>query len=387
MKFLAILGCCFLMWSPALYVRGQNSGAIAPVQVGSISGYYNFGNAVVSGNYLYAANNGAPPYSGLYIYDLSKPATPVDVGFNDHQGYAIRVAVSGTYAYVLYSTSLRIFDISNPKLPVATGQIPATSQTLAVSQGRLYLDGIIYGVSNPANPVKLGQIPTGYTGIAASSNYVYLADPYNGLRIYDVADASNPKQVAQPATNPEGWHWASDVTLSGNYAYVATFTNLGLAIFDVAVPTNPVTVCNVETVANHVAVYGNLAYAIAYDVWVYDVSNPKNAVPAGSISCWPVFNPYSVAAFGNYAYLAGWDGIRVYYLGLPPPSITVAPGGHDTLTLSWPTPTGAFVVQQNSDLNHAQWTILTNGFVVVGSQNQVTIPKPLGTMFYRLAAQ
>lgn len=387
MKFLAILGCCCLMCSPAFYVRAQNSGAIAPVQVGSISNFYNFGNAVVHSHYLFAANNGAPPYSGLYIYDISRPATPVDVGFNDGQGYALRVMVSGAYAYVLYTTSLRIFDISNPNLPVGVGQIPAASQTLAVSQGRAYLDGLIYDVSNPANPVKVGQIPSGYNGIAASSNYVYLADPYNGLRIYDVSDAGNPKQVAQPATNPEGWHWASDVTLSGDYAYLATFTNLGLATFNVAVPTNPVTVCNVETDANHVAVYGNFAYAIAFDVWVYDVSNPTNGIAAGTIPCWPVFNPYSVAAFGNYVYLAGWDGIRVYYLGVVPPSISVAPRGRDSLTLAWPTPTGSFAVQQSTDLNRAQWTTLTSASVVVGSQNQVTIPIPHDTMFYRLVSQ
>jgi hypothetical protein len=58
------------------------------------------------------------------------------------------------------------------------------------------------------------------------------------------------------------------------------------------------------------------------------------------------------------------------------------------ILLSWPTQSVAFAVQQNSPgFNKATWVTLTNAPVVVGSQNQVIIPRPSGTAFYRLISQ
>jgi hypothetical protein len=46
----------------------------------------------------------------------------------------------------------------------------------------------------------------------------------------------------------------------------------------------------------------------------------------------------------------------------------------------------SYLVQQNEGLNSTNWISLTNTPVVVGFQ-QVTIPKPQGSMFYRLISQ
>src|SRR5690349_13930623 len=53
--------------------------ALTPVLVTNISG--NFNDMVASGNYLYAANNSTPPDSGLKIFDIRNPTSPVDVGY------------------------------------------------------------------------------------------------------------------------------------------------------------------------------------------------------------------------------------------------------------------------------------------------------------------
>jgi hypothetical protein len=47
----------------------------------------------------------------------------------------------------------------------------------------------------------------------------------------------------------------------------------------------------------------------------------------------------------------------------------------------------SYLVQQNEGLNSTNWISLTNTPVVVGFQHQVTIPKPQGSMFYRLISQ
>lgn len=57
------------------------------------------------------------------------------------------------------------------------------------------------------------------------------------------------------------------------------------------------------------------------------------------------------------------------------------------VVFSWPKQSVSYAVQQNSGFNTMNWITLTNTPAVVGSQNQVTIPKPNGTMFYRLTSQ
>lgn len=57
------------------------------------------------------------------------------------------------------------------------------------------------------------------------------------------------------------------------------------------------------------------------------------------------------------------------------------------LVFSWPTQTVSYALQQNIQLNTTNWVTLSTTPIVVGSQNQVTIPKPNGTMFYRLGSQ
>ena len=59
----------------------------------------------------------------------------------------------------------------------------------------------------------------------------------------------------------------------------------------------------------------------------------------------------------------------------------------NSLLLSWPTSPNSFAVQQNLDLNPAHWTTLTNTPIVLGSENQISLPKPTGIIFYRLIAQ
>jgi hypothetical protein len=57
------------------------------------------------------------------------------------------------------------------------------------------------------------------------------------------------------------------------------------------------------------------------------------------------------------------------------------------LVFSWPTQSVTYLVQRSETLSNANWVTLTNAPVAVGSQNQVVIPKPERTMFFRLASQ
>lgn len=53
------------------------------------------------------------------------------------------------------------------------------------------------------------------------------------------------------------------------------------------------------------------------------------------------------------------------------------------LVISWPATSSDYVLEQNSDLNTTNWTVVTNPVRVV---NQVILPPPSGNRFFRLSA-
>lgn len=82
-------------------------------------------------------------------------------------------------------------------------------------------------------------------------------------------------------------------------------------------------------------------------------------------------------------YLLGLQSFQLQRL----PRLSISPTPTNALLFTWPTNITSYSLQENSDLNMANWTTLTNATAVVGSQIQVTITKPQSTMFYRLISQ
>ena len=69
------------------------------------------------------------------------------------------------------------------------------------------------------------------------------------------------------------------------------------------------------------------------------------------------------------------------------PHLAIAPAATNTILLSWPVEVTTYALQQSPDLSPTHWITLTNAPVVVGSQNEVILPRPQGRMFYRLLSQ
>jgi len=57
-----------------------------------------------------------------------------------------------------------------------------------------------------------------------------------------------------------------------------------------------------------------------------------------------------------------------------------------TLAISWPASPAGFSLQQNNNLATTNWTTVTSGITVVGSNNTITINASSGNGFYRLIA-
>jgi hypothetical protein len=74
---------------------------------------------------------------------------------------------------------------------------------------------------------------------------------------------------------------------------------------------------------------------------------------------------------------------QIFQISLQPADLGVATSGTN-IVLSWPSPPGDFVLQQNSDLTTTNWTAVTNTPATANLQNQVILPPSAGNQFYRL---
>ena len=86
---------------------------------------------------------------------------------------------------------------------------------------------------------------------------------------------------------------------------------------------------------------------------------------------------------GTPSFLYGLQSFQLQRL----PRLAVSPATTNTILLSWPVEVTTYAVQQSHDLSPTNWVTLTNTPVVVGSQNEITLPNPPGRMFYRLVSQ
>jgi hypothetical protein len=79
--------------------------------------------------------------------------------------------------------------------------------------------------------------------------------------------------------------------------------------------------------------------------------------------------------------------IVAYGKVLEPPTLRIWPVGTDSVGVAWPASATGFILQQNQALSTASWIAVTNSPVVVGNEQQVTIPISGENAFYRLQSQ
>lgn len=368
--------------------------ALSPVNVTNIPFADGVSGVLVSGKYLYTVG------SGFQVFDVSSPANPTYVGGTRIPGGGGRLAVWENYAYVTEGNAgmggtLHILDISDPANPVQAGHIDGIWGPLIASGGCAYVGGsdgssfgvFIYDLSNPSSPTQLGHVNS-VGPFDVSGEHVYVVTP--DLQVWDVSDPALPVEASH-ASAPTALAYA--VAVQDSNAFVVTGTN-GLPVYNVSDPAHPVVVADLSCwTGAEIAVSGNYAYAAWGSVFTaFDISNPTNASAAFSgYSAFAPFGPvYTQGRFPvsrGYMYLPSFGGLSVWSLGTGSPPLNISITLMNTVLLSWPTPSVAFSVQQSPGLNPSNWVTLTNQSVVVGSQNQVTIPAAGGTTFYRLILQ
>ncbi len=373
----------------------------------------NFGPLAISGNYLFSAGSSVPPAPALRIFDISDPAHPTDLGYQDGGGSLTGIALSGARAYIGaypfygYSFGLSIVDISNPTNPTLSGVVQGVpTDAIGIYDSKAYVMNDyerpaalgIYDVSNPTQPLNLGTITwpqdnPSVRWLFPTESHLFSVGFY-GMCVHDISNPASARVVGGPIA--AGALGASGATLSGDYLYVTDFTN-GLWVANVSCPTNPVIVYHRYWLEDFRAIVtsGNYAYvalAGAYGgtpgIWAFDVTNPTNTSLVVSRLGFDYAAANSLAISKGYLYASDSGILRVFSVGGPaPPQLTVTSTATNTLLLSWGAPAPAFAVQQNSDLKPTNWHTLNGTPVVVGGRNQVMVPKAEERMFYRLISQ
>ena len=300
----------------------------------------------VMGSYAYVAAGGG----GLQIVDVTNPVAPSNLGHVDISGIAVRVAVTGSFAYVAAVTGLEIVDVSNPAMPRKLGNFRIPGQAggadnVTVGGSYAYLSDLdsgvwIVDVTNPAAPSNLGHVDIpNADGVAVAGSYLYVTDGA-GLQVVDVTNPAAPRKLGRVDSRGS----AQRIAVVGSYAYVAD--GVGLQVVDVTNPAAPRKLGRIDSrgSAHGVAVVGSYAYVgEGTGLQVVDVTNPATPRKLGRVDS--PGDGQDVAVTGNYAYMAASDaGLLVFRLSpaeptaVPSPTLGVAPTSTPLPTRTSPPP-------------------------------------------------
>lgn len=168
---------------------------------------------------------------------------------------------------------------------------------------------VILDISNKSNPYHLGNYSDNSGAfdshaydLYVDGNYAYMVDLGDGFEIIDIHDKSNPTEVSQLYDD----QFIFDVSINGNYAYLACGTSL--RIIDISTPSSPSQVLEYSNCVPrgvfHDGTYLYLAnaYGSGYpELQVMNVQNPLFPIMVGSFYDGEFCNAEDVFVSGNFA--------------------------------------------------------------------------------------
>jgi len=91
---------------------------------------------------------------------------------------------------------------------------------------------------------------------------------------------------------------------------------------------------------------------------------------------------------GQFTLDGGFWGIDAVIQVSGSPVLRITRTTTNNIVIAWPLTVGTFQLQQNPAFNTVNWSNVTGTVNVVGSENQVLVPRTLlGNKFYRLQSQ
>ena len=188
----------------------------------------------------------------------------------------------------------------------------------------------IFDVSDPLHPVQLNQqlIADGAQEVHVMGNYAYIVNG-GAMRIINVADPRNPVEVPNGVYAP---HWAWDVYVDGQIAYVAAWRN-DAQLVDVTNVSNPTYIRSLPVAGDNravgVEVKGNRAFVVDNPdkgVRIWDITNPANAQSVGLAIVTSGKSEKTFVENDRLYVASSTGGINIFDLSAP----TFPIGQHDT---------------------------------------------------------
>ncbi len=242
---------------------------------------------VVSDNIAYVADS----YSGLQIIDITDNDIPYLVSSFQTISWARGMDVHDDFLYLADGyAGLDVVDISNVFDPILTGtyfngigssdNVSILKSNLCFSRDYMKSELLFIDITIPYNPIILHQVdltttfPTEPTAIFQTDSHVFVGDE-NTLRIYDVADFSNPVMIATYTTPAP----ITDVIVANNKAYISIREN-GIEIINLKNINSPQFLSSYSTPGNAEKITLQSDILIVADgesgFQILDVSNPAS---------------------------------------------------------------------------------------------------------------
>ena len=303
-----------------------------PEEVGDISSFVSGFDVCVVGSYAYVAT-----WYGMRIIDISDPASPMEVAVYEDLERILNVAVCDSIAYLTFKTQTQVgfytVDVSDPLNPYSMGTYIFSAVGFFPAVGNVFLsdtyaylaggwDGIrIVDIFDPYNPLEVATIYAGYPNCVRSvsglGSHIYAGLFEQGLKVVDISDPVSPYEVGSYETGDA----SIDVTVSGNYAYVAD-RFCGLKIVDISNVTEPFEIGSYDWEGQNVTasccVKDTLAYVVNLDkgLRILDVSDPTSPIEIGYyLQGYPGY--CHIKVMDSLAYINSSGGLRIFNVSDP----------------------------------------------------------------------
>jgi len=315
-----------------LLVFDIGNQSVAPVLLTTIDTPGVAKDVLVDGETLLLADG----TSGLAYYDISVPESPRFVSQINTIGDSEDLAILGNDVLVADGYGgLQVVDMTNPVSPALKGSvvtvgagralvIDAPGETAFVAD---YYNGLIaVDISNPFGLGVKGHYPVDGDGywrgcfdLVIDKRYAYIANGFQGLRIIDISDSSQLRQVSLTSLLKGSWA-ARGIDKQGQYVYLAADDG-GVVVVDVQDPANPSIVGgnrfesggSPNTQAKDVIVHKDLAIVANgfASFAISDISDPANPLNTATIltdAFKTAGDGHGIEVWGDYALLGHFGG-------------------------------------------------------------------------------
>ncbi len=287
-----------------------------PYEIGFFDTDGSASGVAVSGDYAYVADGSA----GLRIINISDPSNPIETAIFATDVSARGVDISDNHVFVVLKSGMIVLNVSDPNNPKEIGSSNRSGYMIQIKGNYAYMPAgagmYILDITNPANPKEIAYYRTYDYGnvknVSVSGNYAYLAHDYSGLYIVDISNPTKPKEISSYDRSSS---YYNDVAVIGGYAYVA-LSDIGLSgntrfgglkIVDISDPSNPTIFGLFPTSVNfdNVAINGDYAYiADGYGLRIFNFTNPAKVIQTGFYN---MRGADKVVVAGNFAYVLAYN--------------------------------------------------------------------------------